>query len=294
MIHVFLILLVSLPSYAEFDDFIYSAGAGTNSITNRTTLSKENRSPLLTFDPNVSGSLSVGVETKYIDLFYGFATGSSDPDLEASKYQDFRINGTWEWFDFRLNYQRYKGAKVDDAGARVFYKDYEAKSTNGRANYYFKKEYLKYIRDGHERIKRVSTNSGITFSGSWLAGLNVDKRSIKLPELVVAHQDRVNSNGLIYDRHLEAFLFGPLAGGDGTLYLYRGFLRGKFGIGPAFVIGGTSVFQSELAFSTGFVIGARHLISLGVDLYSVNFESKSSEIGSSNSQANLSYTYSFK
>jgi hypothetical protein len=249
----------------------------------------------LRFVPNVPSFFTVSVETKYIDLAYGVTTKTGDPKLERSRFQDLKATGGLGPVDFRVNLQRYKGAMVDEAGLKEFYKDYEVHSINARGNYYFNQQHLFYIRDGHRLIKKVANNEGFNSQGSWFLGLNLDQRSIKLPEnLASAHNAQVQAKGLDYDAHLEAFLIGPLAGGDGTLYYDRFYLRGKLGLGPAFVSQGQTLLQIELALNFGLVLGQRHLISFGIDSYSVNFQSKNSEIQSVSSQGGLFYTYAFR
>lgn len=288
--------LLLLPASGAVKDYIYSAGLGPTSVINETELRTRKGSDVLLFKPNIPSSLTFAVETKLIDLAYSFTSeNASDPNRERSRYQDIRINGGAGPVDFRLNLQRYKGALVDEGGVEEFYKDYEVRSTNARGNYYFNQAYLRFVRDGHLLVQRVAKNKLVSTSGSWFLGLNADRRVITLPkDLDPAHEARVSAKGLDYDTHVKAFLIGPLAGGDGTLYLYRFFLRGKFGLGPAFVSGGTTLVQYEFAFSTGLVLAQRHLFSLSVDSYNVNFRPKNSELVSMNNQFALFYTYAFR
>lgn len=290
-----ILLFLSFSAYAKFDNYIYAVGAGPTNLVNETEIRTENGTPVLLFVPNIPSFFSFAVETKYIDLAYGFTTEAADPKLERSRFQDLKATGGLGPVDFRVNFQRYKGAMVDEAGLKEFYKNYEVNSINARGNYYFNREHLKYIRDGHRLIKKVSDNEDFSTQGSWFLGLNLDSRSIKLPDqLASLHDARVRSKDLDYDTRLVGFLVGPLGGGDGTLYYKSAYLRGKIGVGPAFVAQGETLLQFEFALNFGFVIGKRHLISLSADTYSVNFRPKNSEIQSRSSQGGFFYTYAFR
>lgn len=284
-----------LTSSGKIEDFIYSAGAGTNRLTNETDLRTRKDKSVLLFRPNVPGFFSIAAETKFITLAYGFTTSAENQKIEESFFEDVRITGSYRRVDFRLNYQRYKGAIVDEAGVEAFYKDYETRSINGRGNYYFSDNYLLYVRDGHELIRYLASNDGFSAMGTSFAGLNIDHRKIHLPtDLVPAHANKVNSKNLNYDSNINALILGPLLGGDGTVYYHKAFARGKIGVGPAFVLGGETLIQTEVALNVGLAFGKRHLISLGVDIYQVSYRSKDAKIGSTNSQASIFYTYSFK
>ena len=173
-------------------------GAGSVTLNNEAELRTKTGSTVLLFSPNVPSFFTVGIETKYIDLSYGFTTESADPKLERSRFQDLRATGGLGPVDFRINLQRYKGAIVNDSGLEEFYKDYEVRSLNARGNYYFNRDHLYFIRDGHRLINKVADNKGFNSMGSWFLGFNLDSRSIDLPENLTSRWWRWHS--LLWER----------------------------------------------------------------------------------------------
>lgn len=291
LLFIFLFPLVALA--AEDDRLIRSLTAGylgTNSSSNLTTAGGKD---VLNFDPNVSSAFGTWLQTKYIGIGYLFSN-RVDPSLLRTHYDDIRVNFAWKNFDVRLNYQRYKGAVVDENGAFWFYRDYEVKSKNARAHYYFTPEHLKHIREGWELVAKAASNSGFTTSSSIFWGLNVDSRAIKLPgDLVFEHQQRVLDRGIDYKTSFSALSYGPLVGGDLMALWGPAYFRGKVGAGPAFQSSGGSQPQFEIALNLGFAFFKRHLISLGADIYSISFKDDGQRIANSNIGSFIGYTYAF-
>jgi hypothetical protein len=163
---------------------------------------------------------------------------------------------------------------------------------NARANYYFNPLHLSYIREGYQLIDKVAGNKGFSSSGSYFLGFNIDQRIIRLPdELVPEHEAQVVAKDLDYISHMQAVTFGPLAGGDGSLYIHRAFLRGKFGFGPAFFAAGDSAVQYEFAFNFGYVFGDSHLLSFNADTYTLGLGAGNAKLNNTNSQFGFYYTY---
>ncbi len=275
-------------------DLFLSASAGVTSVNSNIDLQTSTGRKILHFNPNVPAGYKLGVETKYIELGYTFSGGSVDEKHKASDFQDFRINFFWRSFDVRLNYQHYEGAEVNESGKLAFYDDYEVKAYNARGHYYFQKDYLRVIREGVDLVRKAAVHDGFSGSGSFFVGVNLDRRRIQLPEnLEPEHLARINKFGITYDTTFDAFTGGPLAGGDGMIQLGTFYLRCKLGVGPAFLPGGESIAQFELAFSTGFAFLQRHLISINADSYMIGFKDADQKISNLNTQVNILYTYAF-
>lgn len=290
-----LLLAVTCDAFCAVTEYVHSVGFGLTTVTNYSELQTRAGKKALRFEPNIPSNIALSAETKYIDLSYSFATANTNPSEGKSRYRDLRLNFSRDSFDVRLNYQFYKGAVVHEAGRSIFYRAYEVRSTNARAHYYFRKDQLQYIRDGVRLIERVTGNEGLTTSGSWFLGLNVDQRLVTLPKsLVTEHEARVQDRGIDYETHLRAMAFGPLAGGDGTVYLHRFFLRSKFGVGPAFLTTSDSVLQYEFAFNLGVVVAQRHLVSLNLDAYGLALHTGNGRLANTNSSGGLFYTYAFR
>ncbi|MES2526489.1 MAG: hypothetical protein V4598_05355 [Bdellovibrionota bacterium] len=282
-----------LDNMPDVKNFIQSVGIGLATITNETELRTKNDKTVLLFEPNIPTNTALSAQTKYIDLAFAFAGGRlRNEKEERSKYRDFRINFSKGSFDARLNYQFYKGAMVKAGGKEEFYSEYEVRSVNARANYYFNPVHLAYIREGYQLIDKVAGNKGFSTSGSWFVGFNIDQRSITLPEVLEPeHEAEVAAKDLDYIVHMQAVTFGPLVGGDGAMYFNRSFIRGKMGVGPAFFAAGDSAIQYEFAFNFGYVFGESHLVSFNADTYTLGLSSGNARLNNSNSQFGFFYTY---
>jgi hypothetical protein len=275
-------------------DFFRSAGVGVTSVSSATDLQSKTGRRILTFNPRVSGGYKFSLETKYIELGYTFTPSNTSGDNQTNNYHDLRINFFWKNFDGRLNYQHYNGAEVRDSGETAYYSDYKVRAYNARVHYYFNEKYLRVIREGQDLVHKASGHAGLSTTGSWFVGVNLDRRMIHLPDVLsAAHQNHVNKYGINYDTTFSAFTGGPLAGGDGMVQLGTFFLRGKLGLGPAFLPGGNSTAQFEFGMSTGFAFFKNHLISLIVDTYQISFKDDDQRISNLNTQINLMYTYAF-
>ncbi len=283
----------TIDGLPEAKSFIQSVGLGFATITNHTELMTEKSRTVLRFEPNIPTNTIVMAQTKYIDLSFAFAGGRlRNEKEERSRYQDFRVNFSKGSFDARLNYQFYKGAMVKAGGKEEFYSQYEVRSLNARANYYFNPLHLAYIREGYQLIDKVAGNSGFSKSGSYFLGFNLDQRTIRLPdELIPEHEAEVIAKDLDYITNMQATTFGPLVGGDGTLYFHKAFLRGKMGIGPAFFAAGDSAIQYEFAFNLGYVLGKSHLLSFNADNYTLGLGAGNAKLDNTNSQYGFFYTY---
>lgn len=293
---ILLLLSLSFSVLAETNEYIHSVGASINRVSSDSELQDLNQKNVLTFKPNVSSGTGIHIETKYIGLSYTFAGGGSADaeDKEKSKFQDFRAGFHYGHFDFRLHYQHYQGALVNENGREEFYSAYEVKSKNARAHYYFNDDHLNYIRDGKMLVDRLIAGKGSQYSQSWFLGLNIDSRSIELPKnLVPEHQQRIIDRGINYDSYFKAFSAGPLLGYDGIYQYDSIFMRGKIAAGPAFQNNGGTVTQMELGFNVGVAFKQHHLISLGVDLYSISFKDSDQRINNSNVFSSFGYTYAF-
>ncbi len=283
----------ALDNLPEMKNFIQSVGIGIATITNETELLTEKSKPVLRFEPNIPTNTILSAQTKYIDLSFAFAGGKlRNEKEERSRYRDFRVNFIKGSFDARLNYQFYKGAMVKAGGKEEFYSQYEVRSVNARANYYFNPTHLSYIREGYQLIDKVSGNKGFSTSGSYFLGFNIDQRIIRLPEeLAPEHEAEVIAKDLDYITNMQAVTFGPLAGGDGSLYFHRAFVRGKMGVGPAFFAAGDSAIQYEIAFNFGYVFGESHLLSFNADTYTLGLGAGNAKLNNTNGQYGFSYTY---
>lgn len=290
-----LILVFAFHASAETNDLIHSAGFSIYTVSSESELQDHEQRKALTFRPNVSTGLGLGIETKYIGLAYSFSgREAQEKDFDKSKFSDIRLNFHYSHFDFRLNYQSYRGALVDAGGREEFYKDYEVKSKNMRIHYYLNDDHLNYIRDGRKLVDRLVKNDGLACSQSFFLGLNADSRSIDLPEnLVPEHMARVTARGIKYDRSFSALSLGPLIGYDILGQYESAFMRVKFAGGPAFQTGGGTVPQIEVAFNTGYAFFKHHLVSVGIDIYSLSFKDSDQVISNNNVMSGFSYRYAF-
>jgi hypothetical protein len=295
--HYLLILFFIASARAELieKDFFQSLSAGYVKVNSDSDLETHSGKSILQFEPNVGTGFGISAETKYITVGYIFSGGTPEyVNHKMSDFKDLRITGSWRSFDFRLNYQNYAGALVRDRGRDIFYDDYRMRAKNARAHYYFTPSHLQYIRESKSLVERVGKNEGFGKSSSLFVGLNIDQRSIHLPErLAPEHQAHVDSGNFKYDSSFSALSAGPLLGGD-LMFLYGStFFRGKFGGGPALQMGGAVVPQMELAMNLGFVFFKRHMISLGFDLYMIEFRDSDQQIANNNQQSFIGYTYAF-
>lgn len=289
------ILFASLQAFALPKDLVHSASVLVNTVNSDSRLQDKNKKDVLTFMPNVSTAIGLAAETEYVGFAYFFSgKEAQSKKYEKSKYRDLRFNFHLKHFDFRVNYQNYRGAIVEDGGKNKFYKDYEVKSTNGRIHYYFNNQHLNYIRDGRKLVNKSYGNKGFGRTGSWFLGMNVDSRKITLPEnLEAEHLAVITSKNLKYDRSFSSISWGPMGGFDGILLFGSAFLRGKLAIGPAFQSDGGTVTQSEFALNSGFSFFKNHLLSIGFDFYNMNFKDNGQRISNNNSQVGFGYTYAF-
>lgn len=282
-------------AFALPKDLIHSATVSVNTVNSDSTLQDSDKNDVLTFMPNVSSGLGIGAETEYFGVAYFFAgKEAQSKNYEKSKYRDLRFNFHIKHFDFRLGFQNYRGAIVESGGVNKFYKDYEVKSTNGRIHYYFNNQHLNYIRDGKKLVKKVSGNNGFGRTSSWFLGMNVDGRSITLPEnLEPVHLAVITNAGLKYDRSFSSLSWGPMGGYDGIWIWESVFLRAKIALGPAFQSDGGTVTQSEAAVNSGVTFAQNHLFSIGFDFYNLNFKDNGQRISNNNSNVGFGYTYAF-
>lgn len=289
---VFVLLFTVSSAWAK--DLIHSASLNVFTVSSDSELQTKDEEEILTFKPNVSSSVGLAFETEYIGLAYSFSSKEANSkSYEKSKFRDLRFNFHFKKFDFRLMYQNYRGAVVDQNGKSEFYRDYEVKSINGRFHYYANSDHLNYIRDGRNLIRRMVQNESLSYSQSWFLGLNLDQRRIVLPEnLEPEHQAEVNAKGINYDDNFEAFSVGPMVGYDGMTFIDSFFVRGKIGAGPAFQTnGGGTVAQFELALNTGVAVYKNHLFSIGFDIYVMRFKDDDQRISNNNAQFGFGYTY---
>lgn len=292
MIHLlWFLLLISSPTQA----FVRSASIGVTTVSSDSLLQDDERKSLLEFRPNVTSGTSFSLETKHVVVGYVFAGKQAQlQDQEKSRFQDLRFNFHLSHFDFRMSLQSYQGAFVDEGGKKFFYKDYEVKSTNGRIHYYFNSKHLDFIRPGYALIRKVAPNTGFKASGSWLFGLNADDRRLHLPAtLQTEHQSILTARGIGYTSKFDAVSWGPMLGYDGLVELSSLFFRLKFAIGSAFQSTGETTQQSEIAILTGIAFAKNHLLSLGVDIFTMSFKDDKKYIYNTNTQANFLYTYAF-
>ena len=290
-----LIVFVAHSAFAQKEHWLHSAGFAVTTVSSDVELKNLDQEKALTFRPNVASGSGLAIETKYIGLAYLFTGNESQfKEFPKSKYQDIRFNFHLRHFDFRLNYQHYRGAVVKEGGLSKFYKDYEVKSLNGRIHYYGNSEHLNFVRDGKKLIERVASNEGFNHSRSWFAGLNLDRRRLTLPEnLAPEHQAELTEEDIEYSRFFQAFSWGPMLGYDFLLQLSSLYFRAKLGAGPAFQSSGEVVEQFEFAFNWGGAFKKRHLLSLGFDMYVMSFEDDLQIISNNNAQIAITYTYAF-
>tara|TARA_R110000868_G_scaffold163614_16_gene395913 strand:- start:4659 stop:5543 length:885 start_codon:yes stop_codon:yes gene_type:complete len=290
-----LILLTVFPLSGHCFDFIRSLTFSLDPISSSSDLRTKEEEILFAFEPNVSTGFGLGVETQYISIGYIFSGGDpQQKDQEESRFRDIKFDFAIYEFDIRLNYQNYKGALVDSSGLKKFYRDYEVKSKNLRANYYFNKDILKFIRDGKALTNQAGTNEGFLSFKSWFLGVNLDKREIKLPAtLETAHQARLNEKGVDYKNSFDVFSYGPLVGYDYFMFYDRFFLRGKFAVGLSFQGSGKTANQYEIAFGLGVGIKEDHAFSINADAYIMTFKEQNQIIQNQNNQATIEYNIAF-
>ncbi len=248
--------------------------------------------PVLTFAPNVSSGIGFALEFEKITLGYVFTSHEETVEgFKASQFNDFRLNFAIGSFDIRLNYQRYKGAIVDGNNLKFFYSDYEVKAKNIRVHYYFDKNHLKYIREGKSLTTLAYETSTSLTMGTWIIGLNIDKREIKLPsQLESQHQSLVDQRNIDYRLNLNAITIGPIAGYDYYYFFHGYFLRAKGGIGPGFQLDGGINPHYELAFSLGAAFNKHNSLMINVDSYLMNFEKDNKGLENNNIQGGIIYT----
>jgi hypothetical protein len=290
---VFFTFILSVSSWAK--NWVHSASLGASTLSSDSDLKNFDKESILRFRPNVVSGTQLGVEFDHFSLGYFFSGKNKEfKNLPKSRVRDVRFNFHYSHFDFRLSDQKYDGAVVDEAGVEKFYGAYQVRSTNGRAHFYRKKEYLNFVRDGRHLLEEVIRHEGFDPKGSWFLGMNFDDRRIALPKnLDPAHNNEVTQAGVKYESSFSAFSWGPLVGYDGILQYSRFFLRGKLALGPAFQSSGGTVEQSEVSLKAGVAWWKRHLLTVGYDLYAMSFKSHSQRITNNNALIALNYTYAF-
>jgi len=248
--------------------------------------------PILTFAPNVSSGIGFSLEFKKISLGYGFTSHQETAEgFKASQFNDFRLNFAIGSFDIRLNYQRYKGAIVDANNLKFFYSDYEVKAKNIRVHYYFDRNHLKYIREGKSLTTLAYETSTSLSMGTWLVGINIDKREIKLPSLLESqHQSLVNQKSIDYKTNFNALTIGPIAGYDYYYFFHSLFLRAKAAIGPGFQFDGGITPQYELALTFGAAFNQNNSLMINIDSYLMNFKKDNKNLENNNIQGGIIYT----
>lgn len=292
---VFILLILLFVFDSEANDYIRSLNASLSKVSSDTNLSNRDKNKALTFVPNVTTGFGVGLEAKYLTLAYVFSGSDADrKELPRSEFQDIRFNFNIWQLDFRLNFQRYRGAYVDAAKTVTYYNDYEVRSRNLRAHYYFMPEILKFVRDGKDLTQMAASNQGTRYFASPFAGFALDSRSLKLPQaLAAAHQAEVVNKGIHYSRNFDALTLGPLLGCDFVVLKGPIFFRIKAGGGAGFQVGGRVVELIELALSLGVGFSMNHSIAIGVDSYTTSFRDNSKVVENSNTQGGITYNYAF-
>jgi hypothetical protein len=293
MFKIFLIITFFI-SHAQA--WVKSVNLGFTRVTSDILYQDGDKKSLLEFRPKVATGQFVGFETKHVALGYVFAGKLSEEEAASgeSKFQDFRFNFHISHFDFRLSLQSYLGALVDEGGKQFFYKNYDVKSTNARFHYYFNAPHLEFIRPGQALARRLASHSGFRASGSWLLGINLDDRHIRLPQALQAeHQAILTAKGIDYNSQFSALSWGPMAGYDALLEVSSIFLRFKLALGSAFQGGGGTSTQSEIALMFGGVIAKNHLITVGTDMFGISFKEDRQYIQNDNTLTNVQYTYAF-
>jgi len=289
------LFLISMTSSAVADDLFRSLSISLTKLSSDTNLSNSDKDRALTFVPNVSNGIGVGVETKYIALAYVFSGFEAEKEaLPKSDFKDLRFNFSIWNLDFRLNLQRYKGAYVDAADVLAYYSDYEVRSRNMRVHYYFMPEVLKFVRDGKDLTQMAATNTGTKYFASPFAGIAVDSRTLKLPKnLNSTHQAEVAKKGINYSQNFDALTLGPILGCDFVVIKSQFFFRIKAGGGAGFQVGGRVVELLEIGLNLGLGFAIDHSIALSVDTYSASFRDDSKVVENNNSQAGIIYNYAF-
>ena len=292
---MFKFILVSLSLVLKAHAFVQSASIGATAVNSDSSYQDSKEKSLLEFRPNVTTGTTVSLETKYVAVGYVFAGKvAREKNQEKSRFQDLRFNFNLSHFDFRLSLQAYKGALVNEGNKKFFYRDYEVKSANGRIHYYFNSKHLESIRPSQSLIRQASENAGFRASGSWLLGLTADDRRIHLPEtLEPEHQSILTNRGIIYTSKFDALSWGPLLGYDGLIEFHSLFLRLKVALGSAFQSTGGTTRQSEIAFLIGMAFAKNHMLSVGVDIFTMSFKDTNKYINNTNSQINFLYSYAF-
>ncbi len=294
--HFFILIFMAIsPVYAQILDRVHSAGISMNTVTSESELQNSKEKNVMTFKPNVPNGLGLSLETEHFGLTYIFAGQDGQyKDTAKTKFQDFRFNYHIGHFDFRLMYQDYRGALVDENGKSEFYSDYKVRAQDFRVNYYTNHELLDFIRDGKKLSYKVAHHEGMRLIKSWFVGLNFDSRNIGLPQdLDPKHQEVVDRMIPQYNGSFYAFSAGPLFGWDGILFWENFFTRFKIALGSAIQNNGGSVGQSEAALSLGVAFKKHHMITMGVDMYTIAFKDSDQRIRNTNSAFAFGYTYTF-
>lgn len=286
-----LLLLFSLKAWC-YNPGLESISATIIHLSSDSVLKDRDDNPVLTFTPNVSSGIGFGLEFKKVSFGYVFTTNNDTIEgYKASRFNDYRLNFAIASFDFRLNYQYYKGATVDENNLKFFYSDYQVKAKNLRIHYYFDKKHLKYIREGKNLTTLAfETNTSLSM-GTWIVGINLDKREIKLPLVLASqHQNLVDTKNINYRLNFNALTIGPIAGYD-YYYFIRGlFFRAKAGIGPGFQFDGGINPHYELAFTFGAAFNKNNSLMINVDSYLINFKKDNQALENNNIQGAIVYT----
>ena len=286
-----LLLLFSLKAWC-YNPRLESISATVLHLSSDSVLKDLDSNPVLTFAPNVSSGIGFALEFKKITLGYVFTSHQETTEgFKASQFNDFRLNFAIGSFDIRLNYQRYKGAIVDANNLKLFYSDYEVKAKNIRVHYYFDKNHLKYIREGKSLTTLAYETSTSLSMGTWLVGINIDKREIKLPSLLESqHQSLVNQKSIDYKTNFNALTIGPIAGYDYYYFFHSLFLRAKAAIGPGFQFDGGITPQYELALTFGAAFNQNNSLMISIDSYLMNFKKDNRNLENNNIQGGIIYT----
>lgn len=292
LLSFFLLAYLFCSNVNAFSPKLESISATVLHLSSDSVLKDRDSNPVLTFAPNVSSGIGFGLEFEKLSLGYVFTTRSDTFEgFKASRFNDFRLNFALGSFDIRLNYQAYKGAVVDENNLKYFYSDYEVKAKNIRVHYYFDKNHLKYIREGKSLTTRAYETSAGLSMGTWLIGLNVDKREIKLPTLLTPqHQSLVDQKNINYRLNFNALTLGPIAGYDYYYFVRSMFFRAKAGLGPGFQFDGGINPHFELAFTLGAAFNKNNSLMINVDSYLINFKKDNQALENNNIQGAIVYT----
>lgn len=287
------LLFFILSSHAwAFNPRLESISAKILQLSSDSVLKDRDDNPVLTFKPNVSSGIGFGLEFKTISIGYVFTSYEDQiKGFKASDFNDLRLNFALGSFDIRLNYQSYKGAIVDENRLKIFYSDYRVRAKNIRVHYYFDKNHLNFIREGVDLTTKAFETSSSLSMGTWIVGLNIDNREIRLPSILEPqHQTLVDQKNIDYKLNIKAVTVGPIVGYDYCYFIRGLFLRAKTGIGPGFQLDGGINPHFELALNLGAAINRNNSLMISVDSYLMNFKKDSQLLENNNIQGGIIYT----